>query len=183
MKKIWSIGALMAAASCSVMLFQNCGSGLHASREIQSVRTTPESVRTTIAAARQVSVRNGGFVSSSGDFSEERNGFDWNSDYINKAYLSLNPWAFTRFGDNDGWLQWFYPAADGSDNTKLKLRWFVGGVYRDYGGNYFDGWDPNTQTGGNNVKAYPRIGIGTASGQETATSGAPNTRRFAGSNP
>ena len=62
-----------------------------------------------------------------------------------------------------------------SATNELALQWFMGGYNRDYSGRPQDGWYFNNLRGGNNVKAYPRIAIGTASGQQYASWGSPNT--------
>lgn len=111
----------------------------------------------------------------------------WVHDTMNKAFIGPNAWGF---GGNtggtgpdsdlrDAYVEWKYLNGE----NKLQLEWFVGGYHRDFNGRPGAGWyyrDQNgvQQKGGNNVKAYPRMGIGSASGQPFATSGSPNTPSY-----
>ncbi len=100
----------------------------------------------------------------------------WAHDNMNGAFISPNAWGFggnaggtgSDSGLSDAYVRWSMVNKNSKDY--LQLKWFVGGYNRDFKGQPSHGW-PN---GGNNVKAYPRIGIGSASGQPNATSGTPN---------
>jgi len=108
----------------------------------------------------------------------------WIHDTINKAFIGTNAWGFggnaggtgTDSGLREAYVEWKYLNGE----NKLQLEWFVGGYHRDFGGKPAQGWYTkdgrgNLVKGGNNVKAYPRIGIGSASGQPFASSGSPET--------
>ncbi len=106
---------------------------------------------------------------------DEIYGDRWRQDTINNAYIGPNAWGFGSdfagaggaSGLEDAFVKWSYLPSD-----QLQLKWFVGGYHRDYNGRPAHGWQ--SVMGGNNVKAYPRIGIGSASGQPYATSGSPS---------
>jgi len=99
----------------------------------------------------------------------------WAHDYINGAFISPNGWGFggnaggtgSDSGLSDAFVKW--SSVNKNNNDYLQLQWFVGGYHRDFKGQPGHGWP----YGGNNVKAYPRMGIGSASGQPDATSGTP----------
>ncbi len=98
----------------------------------------------------------------------------WGSDTLNNAYIGANAWGFGGYagGTNpltQAFVRWSYQ--DNSD--RLRLRWFVGGYHRNFSGKPEQGWYYNNAKGGNDVKAYPRMGIGSASGQPYVTSGSP----------
>jgi len=95
----------------------------------------------------------------------------WMSETINGAYFSVNAWGF---GGNAGGTQELEDAYVSiyKEDDLLKFDWWVGGYWNDFSGNPADGWW-TPKKGGNDVKAYPRVGIGSASGQEVATVGAP----------
>jgi|GEM_PF-4176495 len=94
----------------------------------------------------------------------------WAHDSINGAHIGVNGWALGAGLIPDAHVLWEIE----DDSNELALQWFMGGYNRDYGGRPQDGWYFNNLRGGNNVKAYPRMAIGTASGQPNASWGAPN---------
>lgn len=96
----------------------------------------------------------------------------WMSETFNGAYYSVNAWGF---GGNAGGTQELKVAQvsiEKDQKGNLKFQWWVGGFHRNFSGNPQHGWWSNSK-GGNDVKAYPRLGIGSASGQEVSTVGAP----------
>lgn len=95
----------------------------------------------------------------------------WMSETINNAYIGTNAWGF---GGNAGGTQELENAYVEIYKRKSSLDfvWWVGGYHLNYNGKPEHGWWTQHK-GGNDVKAYPRIGIGSASGQPVATTGAP----------
>ena len=94
----------------------------------------------------------------------------WMHDSRNGAHIGVNGWALGAKLIKDAHVFWEIEDSTG----ELALQWFMGGYNRDYNGKPQDGWWYNNQRGGNDVKAYPRIAIGSASGQSNASWGAPN---------
>lgn len=95
----------------------------------------------------------------------------WMAETINDAYFSVNAWGFGGIAGGTQELQGAFIEILES-RGRLMMQWFVGGYWRDFNGRPEHGWWTKHK-GGNDVKGYPRLGIGSASGQEVATVGAP----------
>lgn len=95
----------------------------------------------------------------------------WMSETLNGAFFSVNAWGF---GGNAGGTQELESAFVSifHEDNRLVFEWWVGGYHKNFNGRPADGWWTGAR-GGNDVKAYPRVGIGSASGQEVSTIGAP----------
>lgn len=96
----------------------------------------------------------------------------WMCETFNGCYLSPNAWGFGGNAGGTSDLEIAYVTIKINNNNQLVFNWEVGGYKTNFNGYPQHSWFSKFK-GGNDVKAYPRIGIGSASGQEVATSGAP----------
>ena len=168
MKK-FLVFAVLTIGLVGLGIFQNCSEPF----ESDTYNSTRSDLKVHEAlSVSLVTVGDGGSISSNHQGSGVAQGQQtspWYHYDLEGAYLGVNPWAFwSSFSTSvpNKEISWKHEHTQNGEDL-LTLKWFVGGNYRDFGGlpeaDYALG-------GGNNVRAYPRIGLGSSSGQPIATS-------------